>query len=532
MAVSQDIVLDYLLENGGSVKNSDLLRRFKSVVDSHDPQEKANNRELFKRFVNNIAVVKDVEGTKFVVLRKKYSHLLAEREQVAPSRKETEGGSTPPLPASQDDSHQHETKEASQQTIAGGNDDLQVEVKLPDNVIEEKDSGIGQNSDLASASDSSPEEKGPVSSDEIEDSERKRVSVFDIVSRIDNTGPAPVPKPWATGEKNKGAANELAQKPFMLPLRYAQQSVQSLDDQEDMDLNQPSVANTPIHEFTHPAQPRSPHISRRQLDDTGAKSPLTKRSSKFLKVNDENKYTDVPLEASSHDWLVNSTNGRWSHILLGLLLNDGELAEKRDFISGFTALHWAAKSGNTEMVKILFDMSANGGTRLDVNVKSYGGYTPLHIAAIHNHKDAMIMLVRDYSAKVNIRDNSGRKPYQYLKKGASLKIRCLLNDPHATTTEHVFPVKRNSKVASSLLGTTSALLGVLSDDKAFHDLAKGLKKPSTFNKFFNAPTAQKKKVKARDSYPSVNSLYEEEEQPPPEEPVGKRRPVSDFFSHY
>ncbi|XP_063301328.1 ankyrin repeat domain-containing protein SOWAHA [Pelobates fuscus] len=539
MAVSQEVVLNFLLEQGGSVRNSDLLRRFKSVVDVSDPQQKASNREAFKRFVNNIAVVKDVEGVKVVVLRKRFSHLLKEKEQVVSGEREPRNASGQFLPASEGDFNQNEIRDivpssqrrsSSQLDLAGDQDNLQVEGKLRDIVIlpkgEDVDDDGGSSVGLAYAPSNSTEEKGSISSDEIEDNENKRISVIDIASRIETTGPAPVPKQWASGEINKGPA----QKPFMLPLRYAPQSFDGTEDQEENISKPPSFENILADGLVHPVQPRSPHISRRILDDTGSKSPHTKRSSKLAKVNEENKYSDVvPLDSSEHAWLVSSTGGRWNHILLGLLINDYELAEKRDFICGFTALHWAVKSGNTEMIKILFEMARKGGLNLNVNVKSFGGYTPLHIAAIHDHKEVIIMLVRDYNAKVHIRDHSGRKPYQYLKQGSSMKVMCLLNDPRALNTEQTFTTKRNSKVATSLLGTTSALLGVLSDDIPFHDLAKGLKKPVSFNKFFTAPTGQKKKLKPRGSCPSIASLTEEVEEEVTE-PVGKRRPTSDFFS--
>ena len=40
----------------------------------------------------------------------------------------------------------------------------------------------------------------------------------------------------------------------------------------------------------------------------------------------------------------------------------------KDFINGYTALHWAAKHGNIEIIKLLA-----GKHQADVNIKSYGG---------------------------------------------------------------------------------------------------------------------------------------------------------------
>uniref|UniRef100_A0A8C8E5Q3 SWAHA protein n=1 Tax=Otus sunia TaxID=257818 RepID=A0A8C8E5Q3_9STRI len=70
--------------------------------------------------------------------------------------------------------------------------------------------------------------------------------------------------------------------------------------------------------------------------------------------------------------------------LHGLLLGDASLAARRDFISGFTALHWAAKSGNCDMVTNIIRAAEKGGARVNVDARSHGGYTALHLAAIHD----------------------------------------------------------------------------------------------------------------------------------------------------
>lgn len=79
MDISQESILSVLLEEGGKIKNSDLLSRFKVPLNCSDPVEKKQNRDLFKMIINNLAVVKELEEVKYVVLRKKYQHLLKSR---------------------------------------------------------------------------------------------------------------------------------------------------------------------------------------------------------------------------------------------------------------------------------------------------------------------------------------------------------------------------------------------------------------------------------------------------------------------
>ncbi|XP_016354143.1 ankyrin repeat domain-containing protein SOWAHC-like [Sinocyclocheilus anshuiensis] len=70
---TQESVLDFLLENGGRVKNKDLVAHFKVFLSSENAK-RAVLKERFKRFVDNIASVKQEHGEKVVCLKKKYRY--------------------------------------------------------------------------------------------------------------------------------------------------------------------------------------------------------------------------------------------------------------------------------------------------------------------------------------------------------------------------------------------------------------------------------------------------------------------------
>ncbi|XP_026154199.1 uncharacterized protein sowahb [Mastacembelus armatus] len=72
---TQDTLLHFLQSSGGSVKNSDLLQHFKNFVRDHEDRDR--NRELFKKFVNTLATVKQVDGVSYIVLRKKFRGQVA-----------------------------------------------------------------------------------------------------------------------------------------------------------------------------------------------------------------------------------------------------------------------------------------------------------------------------------------------------------------------------------------------------------------------------------------------------------------------
>lgn len=69
------------------------------------------------------------------------------------------------------------------------------------------------------------------------------------------------------------------------------------------------------------------------------------------------------------------------------------------------------------------------GLAFDINARSTCGHTPLHIAAIHGHKNIMRLLVSKFKANVKLRDTAGKKPWQYLSCTASSDVFQLLGAP-------------------------------------------------------------------------------------------------------
>ncbi|CAL8263344.1 unnamed protein product [Lota lota] len=167
------------------------------------------------------------------------------------------------------------------------------------------------------------------------------------------------------------------------------------------------------------------NIAELMLNGQGSPTVMGSQSTITRKVDDPRYSESVPLDPIAHEWLVKSGAGMWRHVY-GLLLLDTQVVNKRDFMSGFTALHWAAKGGNGDMVRKIMDISKSKGTFVDVNSKTHGGYTPLHIAAIHGHNDVITLLVQGYGARVNVRDNAGKKPYHYLGTCVTFELKELL----------------------------------------------------------------------------------------------------------
>lgn len=54
------------------------------------------------------------------------------------------------------------------------------------------------------------------------------------------------------------------------------------------------------------------------------------------------------------------------------------------------------------------------GLTFQVNARASSGHTPLHIAAIHGHKNIIRLLVHKFQADVRLRDLAGKRAWQYL----------------------------------------------------------------------------------------------------------------------
>ncbi|XP_005531810.1 PREDICTED: ankyrin repeat domain-containing protein SOWAHB [Pseudopodoces humilis] len=178
------------------------------------------------------------------------------------------------------------------------------------------------------------------------------------------------------------------------------------------------------------------------LPDDGGRQPRSKSSPR----NASSRGPLVPLGQREHAWLVAMSAGRWAQVR-GLFLEEPELALQRDFISGFTVLHWLAKHGDGPGLQELAAAARQVGLALDVDARSGCGYTPLHLAAIHGHQLVIKVLVLQLGCQVQVRDGSGRRPWEYLGSSTSGEIWQLLEAPRGTI---MFPTQPLARSVSSV----------------------------------------------------------------------------------
>ncbi|XP_060635349.2 ankyrin repeat domain-containing protein SOWAHB [Anolis sagrei] len=170
----------------------------------------------------------------------------------------------------------------------------------------------------------------------------------------------------------------------------------------------------------------------------------------------EHRSSMVPLEPREHAWLVKVATGSWMQAR-ALLLEDPYLATRKDFISGYTVLHWLAKHGNVQVLLDVVTGAKKAGVPLDVNVKSGCGYTPLHLAAMHGHQLVIKVLVQKLQCHVQVRDGSGKRPWQYLSSATSGEVWQLLGAPRGKTIFPARPITRPNNNSPARKGKSPEL---------------------------------------------------------------------------
>uniref|UniRef100_UPI0037E8A222 ankyrin repeat domain-containing protein SOWAHA n=1 Tax=Semicossyphus pulcher TaxID=241346 RepID=UPI0037E8A222 len=452
MALTQESILSFLLEHGGKVKNSELLNNFRSEISCSDPAEKQHNRDLFKKLVNSVAVVKQIDEVKFVVVKKRYQDFVKEV------------------------THDVTLQKTSQMDDSVSSQNTSFSYSSPTHRAE---SARMIYSDIENNNMCFPSNKnGNYYSDDKHTSVQERKSLSRNNSGVDTTTVKVLNISGDQSSKARKSGAVFAVIAVKSPPRdhapAAQEGLYSQVHQTNTLVNkvsEPSVQNLNFPVCKKSAQSDSQSCKNRQAEDMQPPvCPHMRPQNKTTRQGDDAKYSEcVPLEPLAHEWLVKCAAGLWGQIY-GLLLQDTRLAQKKDFMSGFTALHWAAKDGNSEMIHKLVDISRKRGTYVNINSKAHGGYTPLHIAAIHGHTEVMALLVKSYGANVNERDNDGKKAVHYLGKGPSAEVRALLGGQQQR--------KNREKT----------------EDEDYRELPKGF---NTISKLFQPHMGKKQKTAAR-----------------------------------
>ncbi|KAI2660962.1 Ankyrin repeat domain-containing protein SOWAHC [Labeo rohita] len=412
---TQESVLDFLLENGGRVKNKDLVAHFKVFLSSENTK-RAVLKERFKRFVDNIAYVKQENGEKVVCLKKKYRN------------PEMRSGS-------------------AQDEKPNDNGDDDEDINRGINALHFEENGkvrgeIGDSEEMKAVRDA--EEELCVSDIALIEKESETLPGNDVkanapeLCNAQSTGEAESRAGEAELEAGVGRASVTPQ--VIISRRRASRGSQrsllasSEDGAHDGQTEDGSTPKCSRKNFIELMMSSSPQV-RRSLVHRNPQGHMLARSSEFRMSSVDEDCASVTLDPLEHEWMMCTADGEWDS-LQRLLECEPTLISKKDFVTGFTCLHWAAKQGKHELFAMLVNFAKRHGVAINVNARSSAGYTPLHLAAMHNHIEVMKLLVGAYNADVDVRDYSGKKAAQYLQSSVTGDIKDIIGACVSSDTEN------------------------------------------------------------------------------------------------
>ncbi|XP_051486160.1 ankyrin repeat domain-containing protein SOWAHD isoform X2 [Apus apus] len=156
---------------------------------------------------------------------------------------------------------------------------------------------------------------------------------------------------------------------------------------------------------------------------TSNSSSLLAGQHQELKPEQNPEVLSLALDPLEHEWLLTVAEGDADNIIR-LLDLDPSLLTRKDFVTGFTALHWLAKHGHHESFIQVISHAQRKGYPVNVNIPTAsGGLTPLHLATLQGHELLIKLLVGAYGADTSLRDHNGRKAWQYLRADTSRELK-------------------------------------------------------------------------------------------------------------
>ncbi|XP_065533914.1 ankyrin repeat domain-containing protein SOWAHC [Lathamus discolor] len=380
----QESVVRFLAERGGRARNAELLEHFRDWLSPTEPGRRAAARQRFKELVNAVATVRQEPGTgvKYVHLRRRYCAAEPPAAALTPGE-----------------------KEAAAAAAVGDSAERPLLPPSPQAGAEEAPPPPGE--DAGSRSQPSG-----------------------------RRGEAPRPSPAAAGGQRKGSRRGPP------PGRGrggggGEETAVAAGPGRPPPAEEPGAAEGPVgtaaqsggrRSLREAARGGSPQLKRGALTAGGRSRGGDSDSASVASSSAEEEGSTtgaVALDPLEHAWMLSASDGRWES-LEGLLSCEPALLCKRDFITGFTVLHWAAKHGRQELLATLVNFAQRHQLPVDINARTSGGHTALHIAAMHGHAEVVKLLVGAYDADVDIRDYSGRKAAQYLHQGTSGDMRSLV----------------------------------------------------------------------------------------------------------
>ncbi|CAD5117892.1 DgyrCDS6636 [Dimorphilus gyrociliatus] len=451
--VDEELIRSFIANQGGKISNAELVVHFRNYL--KDPRFKDQNRKNFKDIINKICVTKqDLSSRdKILVLRKQFRDDTPETPVHEESRKfykpkrrpeknpfkndasrvseldeklPQEGEEESDLLSSVMASVEQSIKNASAAVIAEAEEpagENLPEEPLNNNVFEEP----SKNSNTSETTENNPLNIPSVVIDDAQSEEKLTESAESstVDTSVETT---PAPTPVAVQQESEDIPK------LNIKLMGADVLKEQLND-------------------TFSVKDRANQIDQLQID---LKAEQKKQMpAKVRDKNDENENKcDEDLTPNQRLWMLASCKCNIQK-MTQLLRDRPELATFADVTNG-TAIHWASKKGQKDVIKAI--MSTGRKHNLDININARTGYTPLHLAAMQNREGVIELLTGGYGADISIRDYSGKIPNEYLPRKASANCqRLLIGGGRQLKVPSTTAFKRKGSYSEKTLGIASAL---------------------------------------------------------------------------
>ncbi|XP_030057341.1 ankyrin repeat domain-containing protein SOWAHC [Microcaecilia unicolor] len=425
--LSADAVLQFLRECGGRAPNQELVEHFKSWL-SMPGESRATARQRFKDIVNQLGTVRQENGVKYVCLRKKYlqepgspvATLAPTPPEQVPVISVTEAS---PLPLAEEERpvfqllDEQKKKCGDGSTTTGQSERGQEQCMEEEQAAPREDPKVSTGEDMDAAADPQQQQDGGSSSP---------LAFVESGGKSSRHRFTPQALPSLSGEEDSGGGSRRSlceegsggnASPGESPCSPGPMG------REGGGLATPRSSRKTFRERMISSSPQLRRTFFAGCRGSGGESDTASIASSS--AEESGGSGSVTLDPLEHAWMLSTSEGKWKS-LEGLLSCDPGLFTKRDFITGFNCLHWAAKQGKQELLAMLVNFANKHELPFNINARASGGYTALHLAAMHGHVEVVKLLVGAYDADVDIRDYSGRKACQYLNQDAAEDMKGLV----------------------------------------------------------------------------------------------------------
>ncbi|XP_031634435.1 uncharacterized protein LOC116347836 [Contarinia nasturtii] len=447
-------IRNFMLINGGKVTNHELVKYFKKFLTQ--PDTKGEARKRFKTYVNILSTIKNENNEKYLILRKRYYNECPIENEL--------------------------------------NDDLNL-LGHPELLqspgsrsgISEHDlcaSGRFSNEYQSKPQDPSPYKEPPpykpppkVLLYAYQNQEKYGECVNEFKSELYTIG----------SQRNNVDPEQIDMAPKLPPKIKPTKEVARCSKQDNLDhkteksvctaINLCDVGNDDKENITKPfkidhaertidkqisVKEATKKFNRIASEEEASKiiSPNTKKrpEKQIDEVIGEN-LVNLTGHPKTKEWLVSSARCNYQE-LAKLSAEYPELVRLQDPTTGYTALHWAAKFGNEDVVKLIA-----GSHKAEVNSKTNGGYSPLHLAVLFGKDNIFELLCNVYKANRDVLDHCGRKPLDYISTNSNRKQST--KSVSASTFSKIKARKKHSEKDLSFLRIGSLNVRVKKTTEAF-----------------------------------------------------------------